>query len=105
MVTRNTPPAPDDDPRFAQWVANTPAQQMPAPDELPGIDVGRPVVAAIALIAGAAGIVVALGWAAVGFAIGVGIAVTGVIVLMLLGTLLVTVGGVCAYLGTRWSRR
>jgi hypothetical protein len=94
-------PAPDDDPRFAEWVANT--EPMPDLPELPDDvdDIPLPLTAAITLLAGAAGIVVALGWAALGFAINTNTWTAGAATLMVVGTLLVITGGAFAYLGHR----
>lgn len=98
MATKN--PAPDDDPLFAQWLRDSGrVQELP---EVPDFEeVSTPLVAAFALFAGGVGIVVALGWAALAFAVGVGVWSTTAVVLMTVGTVLVIAGAVVAYLARR----
>ena len=78
---------------------------MQLPPPLDDIDVGAPLAAAVAVLVGAAGVVVALGWAALGFAINLGIASTGAVVLTVVGTILVIIGGSFAYLAHRDRQR
>jgi hypothetical protein len=104
-MTTTPPPAPDDDPRFAQYIADVgPMQQHP--DDLAPINVGGlPVVVAITTLCGLAAVVAALGWAALWLAIGLGVAITGaVIALFTVGTVLVIIGGAVAYAGHHRSK-
>lgn len=93
-------PPPDDDPGFARWIeAVGPMREMP--DE---VEVGRPVVAAIAVLGGLAVMVAALGWAALGLAVRIGGANTTAAVLLTVGTVAVLTGCVLAYVGNRRRR-
>lgn len=98
-MTSTPPPVPaDDDARFAQFIADVGPMQ-PHPDDLPQIEVGRPVVAAVSVLLGLAAIAVALGWLSLWLAVDFGVASPAAIVLLSVGTLLVIVGGVFVYLG------
>lgn len=107
-TVRNTPPAPDDDPRFAEWMATV--ELPPGPpgdrtdDDLPDVEISAPLTAALVVLAGLSAIVVVLGWAALGFAINLGVASTGLAIVLSIGTLLVIVGGSFAYFGRRRPR-
>jgi hypothetical protein len=94
-----TPVPPDDDDRFQQFIADVgPMQQHP--DDLAPVDVGRPVLVATAVLVGLSTVVAALGWAAMWLAIGLGLAITGgIIVLLVVGTALILIGGAVAFVG------
>jgi hypothetical protein len=98
-----TPPGPprDDEARFQQWIADVgPAQQHP--DDLPDVDVGKPLAAAVAVLTGLAAIVAGLGWLSLWLAINIGAAIdTTVLVLLGVGTVLIILGGAVAYEGYR----
>lgn len=85
----------EDDPRFTAWLNDV----GPGQTELPPVEVSPPLAAAVTVLAGAATITAGIGWAALGLAINLTTISTAVIVLMVIGTLLITVGGVFAYLG------
>lgn len=93
------PPA-DDDQHVTRWLDEIgPLREMP-----PETEVGRPVVAAVALLAGGAGLTVALFWVAFGFAVHLGIWTPAVLALLIVGTLLVLTGIVFACLARRQQR-
>ncbi len=98
---RPLPPLPpDDDPAFEQYLRDVgPGQRLFDPDT--EIEVGAPLAAAVAVLAGAAGVVVALGWAALGFAINLGVWSWGATILTIVGTGLVITGGAFGYLAHR----